>query len=185
MTSRTRGAILWLVVFVLGALFQFWRRAPVDTLAYSLVALFVLVSAQKKFRTPQFGAIRFSTTVIILLVSTTVFIFSPIHSWLATVFYLILAPVALRVAWQQDFEPLRASDAALRRSSRIWFVIGSLTCISELGNYFASDYTHDDKAFPTITVLVDPIVAETVGKTIFVVIWAAIGVGLSRVSTAK
>lgn len=67
----------------------------------------------------------------------------------------------------------------------IWFVIGTLTCIFELGNYFASDITHDDKSFPTLTVLVDPIVANSWGKVVFVVVWAGIGAGLLRVSTKR
>lgn len=185
MESKLRGPALWLVVFFGGAAFQFWRGASIDTVVYVSVALLVIVAVQERFRTPEFSATRFTTAALILLVSTLVFILFPIHSWPTAIFYLILVPVLLRMIWKKDSRPSQSSTSALRRSSKIWFIIGSLTCICELGNYFASDFTHDDKSYPTLTVLVDPFVADSVGKVIFISVWMAIGVGLFRVSTTE
>jgi len=185
MNSKVRGPILWLVVFVGGAVFQLWRGAPIDTLVYSLVALLVILAFQKRFGTPEFKPVRFTTTVMILLASTLVFIFSPIHSWLVSAFYLLLVPLVVKVAWQKNSPQEELSTPALKRASRIWFTIGSLTCICELGNYFASAYTNNDKAFPTITVLVDPIVAHDLGRVVFVIFWSMAGVGLLRISTKR
>jgi len=185
MDAKLRGPVLWLIVFIGGAAFQFWRGSPTDTLVYASVALLVIVAAQEKLRNPEFSATRFTTAASTLLVSTLVFTLFPIHSWLTAVFYLLIVPVLLRIIWQKESKPSQGPTSALRRSSKIWFAIGSLTCICELGNYFASDITRNDKAFPTLTVLVDPFVADRLGKVIFVAIWAAIGVGLFRVSTAK
>lgn len=185
MDVKLRGPGLWLIVFIGGAAFQFWRGSPIDTLVYASVALLVIVAVQERFRTPEFRATRFTTASSTPLVSTLVFILFPIHSWPTAVFYLLLVPVLLRIIWQKESKLSQGSTSALRRSSKIWFAIGSLTCICELGNYFASDITHNDKAFPTLTVLLDPFVADRLGKIIFVAIWAVIGVGLFRVSTAK
>lgn len=185
MDAKLRGPVLWLVVFIGGAIFQLWRGSPVDTLVYALVALLVILAAQEKFRTPEFSATRFMIAASTLLVSTLVFLLFPIHSWTTAVLYLLLLPMLLRIIWQKESKQSQGSTSALKRSSKIWFAIGSLTCICELGNYFASDITHDDKAFPTLTVLVDPFVADRLGKVIFVVVWTVIGVGLLRVSTAK
>ncbi len=185
MESKLRGPVLWLVVFLGGAVFQFWRGASIDTLVYVSVALLVIVAVQERFPTPEFSATRFTTAALTLLVSTLVFILFPIHSWPTAIFYVLLVPVLLRIIWKKESEPSQSPTSALRRSSKIWFVIGSLTCICELGNYFASDFTNDDKSYPTLTVLVDPFVADNVGKVIFVIVWMAIGVGLFRVSTAQ
>ncbi len=185
MDTKLRGPVLWLVVFIGGAAFQFWRGSSIDTLVYASVALLVIVAVQERFRTPEFSTTRFTTAVSTLLVSTLVFIFFPIHSWPTAAFYLLLVPILLRIVFQKELIEPQNSTLALRRSGKVWFAIGFLTCISELGNYFASDITHDDKAFPTLTVLVDPIVADSLGKLIFVTVWAAIGVGLFRVSTQK
>lgn len=185
MDAKLRGPVLWLVVFIGGAAFQLWRGSPIDTVVYASVALLVIIAVQERLRTPEFSATRFTTAASTLLVSTLVFILFPIHSWPTAVFYLLLVPVLLRIIWQKESKLSQGSTSALRRSSRIWFTIGSLTSICELGNYFASDITHDDKAFPTLTVLVDPFVADRLGKLLFVAVWAVIGVGLFRVSTQK
>lgn len=185
MESKLRGPVLWLVVFIGGAAFQLWRGASIDTLVYASVTFLVIAAVQDKIGMPEFSPTRFATAASTLLVGTLVFILYPIHSWTTAIFYLLLVPVLLRIAFRKDSAPAQDSTDALRRSSKIWFAIGSLTCICELGNYFASDFTHDDKSFPTLTVLVDPFVADSVGKVIFVIVWMAIGVGLFRVSTAE
>lgn len=185
MESKLRGPVLWLVVSIGGAAFQLWRGSPIDTLVYSAVALLVIVAVQDKIEMPEFSSTRFVTAASTLLVSTVVFILFPIHSRVAAGCYLLLVPVLLRIAFKKESTSPQDSTEALQRSSRLWFAIGSLTCICELGNYFASDFTHDDKSYPTLTVLVDPFVADSVGKVIFVIVWMAIGVGLFRVSTVE
>lgn len=185
MDVKLRSVALWLVVFICGAAFQLWRGSPIDTLVYSTVALLVILAVQKRIRTPEYDATRFVIAVSPLLLLTSVFIFFPIHSWIVATFYLLLVPVLWRIFWQKESTSLPKSTKAERRSSVIWFVIGTLTCIFELGNYFASDITHDDKSYPTLTVLVDPIVANSWGKVAFVVVWAATGAGLLRVSTKR
>lgn len=185
MDSKLRGAILWLIVFTLGAAFQLWRGSPIDTLIYSIAALLVIVMIQDKFEIPEFGASRFGEVALILIICGGFFTIVPIHSWLTTACLLVLVPALLKVIFGKESIASQNSTKALARSSKIWFVIGSLTCLFELGNYFASEATHDDKTFPTLTVLLDPFVADSVGKVIFVAVWTAIGVGLIRVSTTQ
>lgn len=185
MGLRVRGPIIWLSIFVLGGVFQFWRRSQIDTVIYGVVIVLVLLAVQERFRILKFGSTRFANAITILLLATLVFIFSPIHTWQIAVVYLLLALLPLKIAWQRDLGSPQDSDSAMQRSSKIWSVIGLLTCVCELGNYFASDLTHDDKAYPTITVLLDPIVADRWGKVVFMIVWSAIGVGLLRVSTER
>jgi hypothetical protein len=185
MESKTRGTVFWLVIFVGGAVFQLWRGSPVDTIIYLVVALLVFFSSQHRIQIPAFKETRFSSAAFLLLVAMLVFIFLPIHSWIVSIIYLILVPFLFRIIWQQDLPVLHKPNSALRRSSKTWVTIGLLTCVCELGNYFASDFTHNDKAYPTITVLLDPVVADTWGKVIFVIIWAGIGIGILRVSTQR
>jgi len=177
--------MLWLIVFIGGAVFQLWRGSPVDTLVYSVAAVLVILSIQTRFKNFHLSAPRPNIVVTALLLCTLVFLLFPIHSWPTSVCYLLLVPILLKVVLRTDSPPEHDSTSALRRSSKIWFGIGSLTCICELGNYFASDITHDDKSFPTLTVLVDPFVADKAGKVIFILLWTAIGVGLFRVAAAK
>lgn len=185
MNAKLRGQILWLTVFIVGAIFQLWRGSPVDTLIYSTVAILVLISRQGRFEQFEFKTIRYGAARLILLLGTLVFLIFPIHAWPTSISYLLLLPALLSVVLQKDLVFSESSSDALRRSSKIWFTIGFITCICELGNYFASDFTHDDKSYPTLTVLVDPFVANRVGKVVFVLLWAWIGRGLFRMVIVK
>ena len=186
MRKNSRTSTLWIIVFFGGTIFQYWRGSQIDTLIYATVTALLLLASQEIFEIPQLGATSFATSVSILLACTLVFILSRIHTITSALFYLALIPLLLRNMWRSNtISEEEASSPAIRRSSWIWFTIGLLTCLAELGNYFAADVTHNDKAYPTITVLVDPIVADTWGKVVFVIVWAGIGVGLLRVSTER
>ena len=185
MRRNSRTSTLWLIVFFVGTIFQYWRGSQVDTLVYATVTALLLLASQDLWDIPKLHAINFKVSVIVLLVCTAVFIFSRIHSIPGTVFYLILVPLLLKNMWRSDGQGYEPSTPAFRRSSWIWFTIGLLTCLAELGNYFAADVTHNDKSYPTITVLVDPLVANNAGKIFFIILWSLIGVGLLRVSTKE
>lgn len=182
MTAKFRTSTLWIIVFFGGTIFQYWRGSQIDTLVYATVTALLLLASQDIFGLPELEATTLKSSGIILLVCTAVFIFADIHTAASAVFYLALIPLLLRNMWRSDASSADISTPAVRRSSRIWFAIGLLTCLAELGNYFAADATHNDKAYPTITVLVDPLVANNAGKIVFVILWSMIGVGLFRVS---
>lgn len=185
MDTKLRRRTLWLIVFVTGAVFQFWRESPIDGLIYSFVAALILLAEMPRFESTEFRVLRLRYLAVILLLGTLVFLTFPIHSTLTAVGYLVLIPMLMGVALQKDWPTTIGSSSAVRRSSKIWFTIGSLTCVCELGNYFASEFTHNDKTFPTLTVLVDPFVASNGGKIVFVLLWARIGLGLLRMAAEK
>ena len=185
MGKNSRTSTLWIIVFFLGTIFQYWRGSQIDTLVYAIVTGLLLFASQDIWDIPNLRAVSFRVSVMILIVCTAVFIFSPIHRIPSTVFYLALIPLMLKNMWRGDAQGYEPSTPAFRRASWLWFTIGLLTCLVELGNYFAADLTHNDKSYPTITVLVDPLLANNAGKIFFIFLWSMIGVGLFRVSVKK
>lgn len=185
MRKNSRNSTLWIITFFIGTIFQFWRGSQIDTLVFAVITSLLLVASQEILELPQLRATNFATSSGILCLFTLVFMIVGIHSVLSAIFYLALVPLVLRNMWRSDSIIEVASTPAMRRSSMIWFTIGVVTCLAELGNYFAADATHNDKVYPTITVLVDPFVAHNAGKIIFVFLWAIVGVGLFRVSAKK
>ncbi len=185
MRKNSRNSTLWIVTFFIGTIFQFWRGSQIDTLVFAVITSLLLVASQEILALPDLLATHFGTSLGILLVCTLVFTIVGIHSVFSAIFYLALVPVVLRTTWRSDSIITVEPTAAIRKSSMIWFTIGVLTCFSELGNYFAADATHNDKVYPTITVLIDPLVAHNEGKIVFVLLWAIIGVGLFRVSVKR
>ncbi len=185
MRKNSRNSTLWIITFFIGTIFQFWRGSQIDTLVFAVITSLLLVASQEILELPNLRATNLATSLGILFVCTLVFTFVGIHSVLSAIFYLALISVVLMNMWRSDSISEVESTPALRRSSMIWFTIGVVTCLAELGNYFAADATHNDKVYPTITVLIDPLVAHNGGKIIFVLLWAIIGVGLFRVSVKK
>ena len=156
-----------------------------DTLVFAVITSLLLVASHEIFELPNLRATNLATSLGILFVCTLVFTIVSIHSVLSAIFYLALVPPVLRNMWRSDSIAEVESTPAIRRSSMIWFTIGVVTCLAELGNYFAADATRNDKVYPTITVLIDPLVAHKEGKIVFVLLWAIVGVGLFRVSVRK
>ncbi len=185
MRKNFRNSTLWIITFFIGTIFQFWRGSQIDTLVFAGITSLLLVGSQEIFELPNLRATNLATSLGILLLCALIFTIVGIHSVLSAIFYLALIPIVLMNMWRSDSITEAESTPAIRRSSMIWFTIGVVTCLAELGNYFAADATHNDKVYPTITVLIDPLVAHNEGKFIFVLLWAVIGAGLFRVSVKK
>jgi hypothetical protein len=180
-----RASTLWIITFFTGTIFQYWRGSQIDTLVFATVTALLLLASYEVFNLPIVEDTSLITSIGILCICTMVFMLTRIHSIPSAISYLALVPLLLKNLWRSDSKRTEASTPAIRRSSRVWFTIGLLTCLTELGNYFAADATHNDKVYPTLTVLVDPFVANSVGKLLFVFLWAIVGVGLFRVSVKK
>ena len=185
MTKRSLNSTLWIITFFIGTVFQFWRGSQIDTLVFATVTSLLLLASQDIFELPNLSAMRLGMSTTLLSIFTLVFFLAPNHSVLSAIFYLALIPLLLKNMWRSDSTITELPTPAIRRASWIWFTIAVITCLAELGNYFAADATHNDKVYPTITVLVDPFVANSAGKVAFVFLWAIIGVGLLRVSVKK
>lgn len=185
MKKRSLNSTLWIIAFFIGTIFQFWRGSQIDTLVFAAVTSLLLLASQDIFDLPNLKATNPTISIGFLFLCTLVFMLAHIHSVLSAIFYLALVPVLLKNMWRSDSKAVEPTTPAFRKSSWIWFTIGLFTCLAELGNYFAADATHNDKVYPTITVLVDPFVANNAGKLVFVFLWAIIGVGLLRVSVKK
>lgn len=172
-------------MFLVGAIFQIWRNSPIDTYIYVVVAILVAIAGWNKPVLNGFRPMKFNLAITLLLACSAIFLAFPIHTWVVTLFYLFLALVPLRVAWFADRDSHEKLDTGFRRASKMWFFIGVATCICELGNYFLADITHDDRTYPTLTVLADPVLADRVGKIFFILLWLFAGVGLFKVSSKK
>lgn len=185
MRKKSINSTLWIITYFIGTIFQYWRGSQTDTLVFATVAALLLLASQNILEIPKLKEIGLKTSIFVLFICTLAFVVFRIHSMPSTAFYLLLVPLLLMSMWRNDTIEVLESTPALRRSSWIWFAVGVLTCLAELGNYFAADATHNDRAYPTITVLVDPFVADNVGKIFFIILWSMIGVGLLRVSEKK
>lgn len=185
MRKNLESGYLWVVVFILGALFQWWRGAFLDFFIYGAIATLITLAIQRRMESPQLKGLRFSYAAGWLALSTCVLMFAPIHSVESTVTSLLLLPLVMWIILGLSDAANSTSDKVERLSSRIWILLALVACLSELGNYFGSDFTGSDSKYPTLTVLIDPVVASTAGRIGFIFLWSLVGIELLRGSTQK
>jgi len=67
----------------------------------------------------------------------------------------------------------------------VWRVLCLILCVWEFGANILGQLNNSLTSHPTISVLIDPFMDNTVGQTVFVVLWLFLGVGLLRVWNKK
>ncbi|MEY4423767.1 MAG: hypothetical protein RLZZ258_870, partial [Actinomycetota bacterium] len=63
----------------------------------------------------------------------------------------------------------------------IWITLALMMAVSELFAFIFAEVYKDDSSFPTISVLVNPVLDSPYGRAIFLIVWMAIGVGLLQI----
>lgn len=133
----------------------------------------------------NFGAdehprVRLSIGIPLILISSVTLYASPIHGVPATIAFLIIGPIAMAFMWTRDNQKLESPLRSLITSSRIWTGIFLIACFWELGSYILSNRAHNDNAYPTISVLLGPLLKTSAGKGIFLLIWIGVGIAFLR-----
>jgi len=124
--------------------------------------------------------LRLSIGIPSVVFSSVALYVSPIHGIVATIVFLLLGPIIMALMWTKDNQNVESSDSSMKTSSRIWAGISLFACLWELGSYILSTEAHNDNAYPTISVLLGPLLKTSAGKGIFLLIWIGIGVQLMR-----
>jgi len=178
---------LWSVAFFLTAALQIFRGAAGDT-AIFVACTVILLSSGTIARNLDFPAARFSKTkpmlwaslVLVILITAT-----PRHSsMMAVLFFALILPVLL-LAWGDHTEYKRKASLRIRRSRLIWVVWATSLSFWEFAANILGQVSGERNQFPTISVLIDPILDGPIGKAGFVAAWLLVGFGLIKVSPKK
>jgi hypothetical protein len=186
MTRRQiREISLWLAIFTITAIFQFWRASELDGLIFIVIIALLAISAfsNREFTTfggePKFrkwGALYLGAIAITLVISR-------IHTLPAMV--ALLAAVPLLLISREKYEHIQRPKKAMVRSSLIWSGIAVAAAVWELVSYILGAVTGNDERTPTISMLVDPILHHPEGRFFFVLIWTLIGYELLFVRKSR
>jgi hypothetical protein len=173
----------WVWVYLVTTSLQVFRGSPIDTLIFGGSTLVVWLDAAGFFKKslherPKIGNALIAVVMLVLALSLSFF---PRHTYLHGGIMIAILPFALYLVWHRDRGPKEKADPVMVRTKATWMVLSLLLCIWEfsaniLGQLENSLYTH-----PTISVLIDPFLDNTIGQTVFVVLWLFLGVGLLRV----
>lgn len=178
---------LWVAAFFLTALLQVFRGAIGDTTIFvtGTVTLFLSGTA---LRNLDFPAARFSkskplfyTTAALMVVLTAI----PRHTPLMMVLFFALLPPLLLLAWGDHTVYKSKATPRIRRARLMWIVWAVSMCLWEFSANILGQLEGGKYVYPTISVLVDPMLDGPIGKAGFVVAWLLIGYGLIKVSPKK
>lgn len=129
--------------------------------------------------------LRQSTGIPVIVLSSVALYAFPIHSKVATFVFLVVGPIAMAFMWTRDSEITYKPEGSMAISARIWASLFILGCIWELVSYVLSYWAKNDNAYPTISILLGPLLKTSAGKGIFLLIWIGIGMQMLRLWRKK
>lgn len=178
---------LWVIAFFLTAALQIFRGAAGDTIIF-VTGTLLLLSSGTFARNLDFPAAKYSKTkpmlwavlALVILITAT-----PRHTPIMFGIFLALIVPVLLLAWGDHTEFKQKASPRIRRARLMWIIWAVTMCIWEYGANVFGQLTDVKNAYPTISVLVDPLLDGPIGKAGFVLVWLAVGYGLIKVSPKK
>lgn len=182
------SAVLWISVLTIMASFQAWRGAWVDAVVfYALVTVLIIDRlSQGQIRLIRQPLIVSRGVMLVIAgVLAAALVIAPRHGLFDLIVMIVIAVAVLLVAWQPQPEGKQLPHTSYSRSALAWSVLAVALCVWEALAFIFSVSMPDGDLYPTISVLLDPLVENFWGRTFFVGLWFAGGLGLLGVWAKK
>jgi hypothetical protein len=169
------------------AIFHLMRGSYVDAIIFGVGSLILIADWKHwvKWSMPERPRFRSWTILLVIAIASSVLFFSERGGWQDVVLLLTLAPVALTLVYYRDHGPKPSSTRLMNRTRRLWLTLAVVMCVSELFAYIWANVFKDDKTYPTISIIVNPVLESPYGRGVFLVLWMLIGVGLLQLRRKK
>ncbi len=180
MNKLFKGFNPWVVIFVIMALFHVWRESWQDVAIFGISAIVILTQVfgltKIGFESqPKLGLWTISPVVAL---SAIILYISPRHgleNFLVLMFFIAIGIVLIMY---KDAPRQFPAKKTIRRSRLLWALWAIGFALNELFAYVASKLTGSLDGFPTISVILDPVLDEPLGRAVFVALWLASGIYL-------
>lgn len=173
---------LWFWLFVITTLLQIFRGSLIDTIIFGAGAVMVFLSAANLLNhvhlsKPHAHKYAIYTTVLVIILALS---FVPRHTPLQAIIVLAILPVALRFAWYSDSGPKDKADKRIKLAQMVWAAGGVGLLLWEFAANILGQLDKSLKSFPTLSVLIDPVLDNVFGQAAFAVLWLIVGIGFLR-----
>lgn len=170
----------WVVIFLGTAIFHVWRGSFEDVLIFGGSAALIITQVLGLTRfgfsqQPRFHVYQIATVVVLV---AGILYFAPRHSLINLLTLVALIPIGVALLFYVDRTDQPAATRPVLRSRLLWGSWAVIFALIELVAYLGSKLTGDLGGFPTISVLLDPVLDDALGRALFVVLWLMAGVYL-------
>lgn len=177
----------WLPPMIYVAIFHVMRGSYVDAVIFSVGSLLLVADWKKwlKWSMPERPKTGVFPVILVIAVASSVLFFSERGGWQDVTLLLALAPIALTMVYYRDHGPKPSSNPVMNRTRWLWLTLAVLMCVSELFAYIWASAFKDDETYPTISIIVNPVLESPYWRGIFLAVWMLIGVGLLQLWRKK
>lgn len=178
-----QGINPWLPVFAFVTAFHLNRGSNIDALIFGLGALLLIADWKKliPWHMPENPKISTRAVAFVIAVSCSILFFSERNGWQVQMLLLTLAPIAIVMVYYRDHGPKPGATIQTTRSKWVWMTLALVMAVSELFAYIFATVFKDDFSYPTISILVKPVLESPYGRGVFLTLWMLIGIGLLQI----
>ena len=182
-----RGINPWLPVFVFIVAFHLNRGSIGDAVIFGIGSLLLIADWKHwiPWHMPERPKVHGWVIALVLGVSFLILLTTERNGWQDIVLLLTLAPIALVMVYYRDHGPKPSATRVMARTKWIWMTLALSMAVAELFAYIFATVYRDDRSFPTVSVLVNPVLESPIGRSVFLVLWMLIGVGLLQVRRGR
>ena len=187
MKKLLAGINPWLPVFAFVTAFHIMRGSTVDAIIFG-AGTGLLIADWKKlipWSMPEHPRVSKTVAAVVIAIAVSILFFSERGGWQDIVLLLALIPVAFVMVYYRDHGPRPGKTKQMTRTKWIWLTLALSMAVSELFAYIWANVYQDDHTYPTISVIVNPILESPYGRAIFLTLWMLIGIGLLRIWRRK
>lgn len=169
----------WIPLFAFVCLFHIVRGVASDAILFGLFTLIEIASWQGWL--PRFKH-RPNLNVwlvrgVLVAAGCTLF-FAERNSLADHLLFFGLLPLAI---WTVNFKHATIrSPKFVVRTRGLWLALALAMALVELGAYIAANILKDDRDWPTVSVLVGPVLDLPLGRIVFMTVWVALGWAVMR-----
>ena len=162
--------------------FQVFRGSLADTTIFVLFAGLAVLSQHGKPEQflPKLPRLHRKQVIIGVATLAVLMTAMPRHTVAYGLLFIAISAYVILTNWYADSGKKERRNPPVARATVIWRTYGIALCIWELSANILGQLNNTLTEFPTISVLVDPILDHPIGKAGFVLLWLMSGVGFMR-----
>ena len=177
----------WVWIFFITALFQIFRGSLGDAVIFGLATALIAAAttgfARANILERKQVRLLLSLPAVVTLIAVLTVI--PRHTGVQAAIFLVILTGSLALVWHKDDGVKLKAEKDVKYSRIVWAALCVGLMLWEFAANIFGQLVDSLSAFPTISVLVDPMLDTIWGQGGFAAIWLLIGFGLLRLGSRR